>query len=103
MLNATKEEKEQLTEHHNVDLVALATSLDKISERRDQIAHLQQLYPYHAVFVMKKAGMWKELDQYTERCRGYENDHENYSLYVHVYLPMYFQSLRDAGKLKKGK
>ena len=61
------------------------------------------MYPYHAVFVMKKEGMWKELDQYMERCKGYENDYKNYSLYVHVYLPMYFQSLRDARKLKKGK
>ena len=37
LLFSTKEEKEQLTKHHNVNLVTLTTSLDKI---RDQIAHL---------------------------------------------------------------
>ena len=40
LLNATKEEKDQLTEHHNVDLVVLETVLGKIPKMIDQIAHL---------------------------------------------------------------
>ena len=37
------------------------------------------------------------------KCMAYENDEENYSLYVHGYWLVWLDQQRKAGKLKQGK
>ena len=41
-------------------------------------------------------------DQADEILLSLVDDYELYSLYVHAYLPKYFQSLRAAGKITTG-
>ena len=36
-------------------------------------------------------------------CKQFENDHENYSLYIHGYLLHWHHQQRQAGRLKHGK
>ena len=46
--------------------------------------------------------MTDKIEQYMAKCKAYENDKENYSLYVHGYLLIWLHQQRQAGKLSKG-
>ena len=46
--------------------------------------------------------MKDEINKYMEKCKAYENDVENFSLYIHGFLLIWLRQQREAGKLTKG-
>ena len=72
-----------------VDLETLFHYLDGMPTDKERLEYLGDHYPAMCIFVMKKRGWERQLEEYTKKCYSYEDDCENYSLYVHGYwLPL---------------
>ena len=55
-----------------------------------KMKYLSQHYPSLYVEVLKHLNKLDKIEQYMAKCKGYENDYKNYSLYVHGYLLIWF-------------
>ena len=51
---------------------------------------------------MEKTGMDAALSDYTQKCKGYESDANNFSLYVHGYLIPTQKKMREEGLFEHG-
>ena len=47
--------------------------------------------------------MHKEVEEYMDICKSYENDYKMYSLYVHGYWLPYVEQQKAKGLLKEGR
>ena len=83
---ATEEEVQALGKHQHIDMRTVIEKLESIEGKEEKLKFLQLRYPSLSIFVMEKTGMDAALSDYTQKCRGYESDAINFSLYIHGYL-----------------
>ena len=59
-------------------------------------------YPSLFIFILESFDKTERIDQYTNKCKAYEQDRYKYSLYLHGYFLVWLDQQRKEGKLKQG-
>ena len=67
------------------------------------MTYLGEHYPSLFIHVLRYLDKQERIEQYISQCKGYMNEIEKYSLYLHGYLLIWFEEQRKAGKLIQGK
>ena len=63
---------------------------------------LSEEYPSLYVLILESLNQTDMIEEYMAACKAYQGDLENYSLYIHGYLLLWFRQQRQAGKLSQG-
>ena len=57
-------------------------------------------YPSLFIFILESFDKTERIEQYMNKCKAYEEDRYQYSLYVHGYFLVWLDQQRKEGKLK---
>ena len=52
---------------------------------------LSEEYPSLYVYILEQLNFTGKIEEYMAVCKAYEDDLENYSLYIHGYLLLWFR------------
>ena len=64
------------------------------------LVYLRDCYPTLYVFVLEHFKMQDKAEEYMSECKKYENEAQNYTLYIFGYWLPWLNQQRRAGKLK---
>ena len=74
-----------------------------MKSEEERLEHLAKCYSSLYIFLMKKLGMDKELEQYMEECKSCLDDEAEYSKYVHGYWLPFLRQQKELESLNEGR
>ena len=86
-----------------IDLDTVQKQLETQPHNKQKMTYLSKHYPSLYVHILGYLNMSDKIEQYMAQCKEYENDEENFSLYVHGYWLIWLNQQRQAGKFTQGK
>ena len=83
-----------------IDMSKVVKELETQPSQIEMMPFLSQQYPSLFVYMLRCLNMQKEIELYMSKCKKFENDPKNYSIYIHGYFLVWLDQQRKAGKLK---